>query len=122
VTLGEVGLFADGAAVRQVGEETFRICKDLVDEIVLVTNDEICAAIKEVYVDTRGIIEPAGALGVAGAKKWTKRNGMKSGTLVAVTSGANVNFDRLRFVAERAALGEQKEALISVIIPEEPGR
>jgi threonine dehydratase len=120
VELPEVGLFADGAAVKVVGKETFRICKSLVDEMVLVSTDEVCAAIKEVFEDTRSVVEPAGALGVAGVKKWIKKNG-PGGVVVGVTSGANMNFDRLRFVAERADLGENKEALISVVIPEQPG-
>jgi len=121
VVLPEVGLFADGAAVKVVGQETFRLCKALVDEMVLVSTDEVCASIKEVFEDTRSVVEPAGALGVAGMKKWLAKNG-PGGTVVGVTSGANMNFDRLRFVAERADLGEKREALISVIIPEEPGR
>ncbi|KAJ3313225.1 hypothetical protein HDU76_002694 [Blyttiomyces sp. JEL0837] len=121
VLLSQVGLFADGAAVRSVGEETFRICKDLIDEMVLVTTDEICAAIKDTFEDTRSIVEPAGALGVAGCKKYIQEKGLKDGTYVAVCSGANMNFDRLRFVADRADLGEEKEALITVKIPEKPG-
>ncbi|CAG8541758.1 15377_t:CDS:10 [Funneliformis caledonium] len=112
VTLEEVGLFADGAAVRIVGEETFRVCRKVVDEMIMVTTDEIY---------TRSIVEPAGALGVAGVKKYIADNKISGGIFVAVTSGANMNFDRLRFVAERAELGEQREALISVIIPERPG-
>ncbi|RMZ87777.1 hypothetical protein DV736_g5000, partial [Chaetothyriales sp. CBS 134916] len=123
VVLNEVGLFADGAAVRTVGEETFRICQEVVDEVVQVSTDEICAAIKDVFEDTRSILEPAGAVSLAGLKKWVKQN-PSSDTgreLVAVASGANMNFDRLRFVAERAALGEQKEALLTVTIPEKPG-
>jgi threonine dehydratase len=123
VVLKEVGLFADGAAVKTVGEETFRICQEVVDEVVQVSTDEICAAIKDVFEDTRSILEPAGALSLAGLKKWVKQNpdGDTSRELVAVASGANMNFDRLRFVAERAALGEQKEALLTVTIPEIPG-
>jgi threonine dehydratase len=121
VRLTQVGLFADGVAVKQVGEETFRLCRTLVDEMVLVDNDDICAAIKDVFEDTRSILEPAGALAVAGVKAWTERQGMRGATLVAVASGANMNFDRLRFVAERAELGERREAILSVTIPERPG-
>ena len=123
VLLKEVGLFADGAAVKTVGEETFRICQDVVDDVIQVSTDEICAAIKDVFEDTRSILEPAGALSLAGLKKWVKQNPDidTSRELVAVASGANMNFDRLRFVAERAALGEQKEALLTVTIPERPG-
>jgi threonine dehydratase len=123
VILKDVGLFADGAAVKTVGEETFRICQDVVDEIVQVTTDETCAAIKDVFEDTRAIVEPAGALALAGLKKWVKRNPSpdRDRGLIAIASGANMNFDRLRFVAERAALGENKEALLSVTIPETPG-
>lgn len=123
VVLDEVGLFADGAAVKTVGEETFRLCSDVVDEIIEVSTDEICAAIKDVFEDTRSIVEPAGALGLAGLKKYVVANpspNEKRG-LVAIASGANMNFDRLRFVAERAALGERKEVLLSVHIPERPG-
>lgn len=123
VTLKDVGLFADGAAVKTVGEETFRICQEVVDDIIQVTTDEVCAAIKDVFEDTRSIVEPAGALAVAGLKKYVAANpsANTSRSLVAIASGANMNFDRLRFVAERAALGEKKEALISVSIPEQPG-
>ena len=123
VTLSEVGLFADGAAVKAVGEETFRLCQEVVDEIVQVSTDEICAAIKDVFEDTRSILEPAGALSLAGLKKWVAQHPSVNPNreLVAVASGANMNFDRLRFVAERAALGEQKEALLAVTIPERPG-
>ncbi|KAJ3045675.1 hypothetical protein HDV00_007801 [Rhizophlyctis rosea] len=121
VLLPTVGLFADGAAVRNVGEETFRVCKELLDGMILVSTDEICAAIKDAFEDTRSIVEPAGALGIAGAKKYAQTLGLTGQTYVAVTSGANMNFDRLRFVAERAELGEQKEALITAIIPERPG-
>ncbi|TPX53223.1 threonine ammonia-lyase [Synchytrium endobioticum] len=121
VMLPEVGLFADGAAVRQVGEETFKLAKDLVDDMVLVSTDEICAAIKDIFLDTRSIVEPAGALGVAGIKKYIQSTGVTGKTFIAVTSGANMNFDRLRFVAERAELGELREAIISVKIPESPG-
>ena len=121
VELDQVGLFADGAAVKLVGEETFRLCRQYVDEMVLVDNDAICAAIKDVFEDTRSILEPAGALAVAGAKEWAARNKCRDKTLVAVASGANMNFDRLRFVAERAELGEQREAVLAVSIPEKPG-
>lgn len=123
VALKDVGLFADGAAVKNVGEETFRICQEVVDEVIQVTTDETCAAIKDVFEDTRSIVEPAGALALAGLKKYVAAHPSAdtSRTLVAIASGANMNFDRLRFVAERAALGEKKEALISVSIPERPG-
>lgn len=123
VMLKDVGLFADGAAVKAVGEETFRLCQDCVDEIIQVTTDETCAAIKDVFEDSRSIVEPAGALAVAGIKKYIAKypSPNQHRTLVAIASGANMNFDRLRFVAERAALGEKKEALLSVIIPERPG-
>ncbi len=123
VVLNEVGLFADGAAVKTVGEETFRLCSEVVDEIIEVTTDETCAAIKDVFEDTRSIVEPAGALALAGLKKYVAKNPSpkpKRG-LVAIASGANMNFDRLRFVADRAALGEKKEALLSVNVPERPG-
>jgi threonine dehydratase len=121
VTLEHVGLFADGAAVKQVGEETFRLCQQYVDEMILVDNDAICAAIKDVFEDTRSILEPAGALALAGAKEYAKRHQLRDQALVAVTSGANMNFDRLRFVAERAEVGEQREAVLAVTIPEQPG-
>jgi threonine dehydratase len=121
VKLEQVGLFADGVAVRQVGRETFRLCRSLVDEVVLVSTDEMCAAIKDVFEDTRVVLEPSGALGVAGAKAWVARHGPRGRTLVAVASGANTNFDRLRFIAEEAELGEQREAILAVTIPERPG-
>jgi threonine dehydratase len=121
VRLAQVGLFVDGVAVRQVGAETFRLCRELVDEMVLVDNDDVCAAIKDVFEDTRSILEPAGALAVAGVKAWVERHGMRDRTLVAVACGANMNFDRLRFVAERAELGERREAILAVTIPERPG-
>jgi threonine dehydratase len=121
VCLDHVGLFADGAAVKEVGEETFRLCQRYADEIVRVDNDQICAAIKDVFEDTRAILEPAGALGVAGAKAWLARENLGDPSVVAVASGANMNFDRLRFVAERAELGEQREAILAVTIPERPG-
>jgi threonine dehydratase len=121
VKLDQVGIFADGVAVRQVGKENFRIARQTVDEVILVTTDEICAAIKDIYDDTRSIVEPAGALGVAGMKKYVENNKISDQTLVAINSGANINFDRLRHVAERAELGERREALIAVTIPERPG-
>lgn len=123
VTLPDVGLFADGAAVKCVGEETYRVCSEVVDDIILVSTDEICAAIKDVFEDTRSILEPAGALSLAGLKKYVTANPSPDPNreVVAIASGANMNFDRLRFVAERAALGESKEALLSVTIPEAPG-
>lgn len=121
VALDHVGLFADGAAVKQVGVENFRLCRELIDDMILVDNDAICAAIKDVFEDTRAILEPAGALAVAGAKEYVKRHKPRNQNLVAVASGANMNFDRLRFVAERAELGEQREAVLAVTIPERPG-
>ncbi len=121
VTLPHVGLFADGVAVKQVGRETFRLAREVVDEIVLVDTDATCAALKDVFEDTRSILEPAGALSIAGVKAWVARHRVKDRTFVAIPSGANMNFDRLRFVAERAELGEQREAVIAVTIPERPG-
>jgi threonine dehydratase len=121
VILDHVGIFADGVAVKQVGEEPFRIARQCVDEMLLVSTDEICAAIKDIYEDTRSIAEPAGALGVAGLKRYVEREGIAGATLVAVDTGANVNFDRLRHIAERAELGERREALLAVTIPECPG-
>lgn len=121
VRLETVGLFADGAAVKYVGEETFRLCQQYVDEMILVDTDAICAAIKDVFEDTRSILEPAGALAVAGAKAWATKHRIKGKTLVAIASGANMNFDRLRFVAERAEVGEKREALLAVTLPEKPG-
>lgn len=123
VVLDQVGLFADGAAVKQVGEETFRICREVVDEIIQVSTDETCAAIKDVFEDTRSIVEPAGALAIAGLKKYVAAHPSAdpSRSLVAITSGANMNFDRLRFVAERANVGAGKEVLLSCHIPEKPG-
>jgi len=121
VKLDHVGLFADGAAVKYVGKETFRLCRKYVDEMVLVNTDAICAAIKDVFEDTRSILESAGALAVAGALEYARRHQLKDSTLVAVASGANMNFDRLRFVAERAEVGEQREAVLAVTIPEKPG-
>ncbi|MGE5154778.1 MAG: threonine ammonia-lyase, biosynthetic [Bdellovibrio bacteriovorus] len=121
VELGQVGLFADGVAVRLIGQETFRIARQRVDEVVLVSTDEICAAVKDIFDDTRGIAEPAGALAVAGLKRYVERTGLRGQHLVAIESGANVNFDRLRHIAERAELGERREALLAVEIPERPG-
>ena len=121
VKLDKVGLFADGAAVKLVGQETFRLCQAYVDEMVLVDTDAICAAIKDVFEDTRSILEPAGALAIAGARHYALRHRLRDKALVAVASGANMNFDRLRFVAERAEVGEQREAIIAVTIPERPG-
>jgi threonine dehydratase len=121
VRLDHVGIFADGVAVREVGELTFPIVQKTVDEIVRVSNDEICAAIKDIFDDTRTIMEPAGALSAAGLKAWVEREGVRDQSLVAVLSGANINFDRLRFVAERAEVGEAREALLAVTIPERAG-
>ncbi|MDH5483738.1 MAG: threonine ammonia-lyase, biosynthetic [Gammaproteobacteria bacterium] len=121
VTLDTVGIFADGVAVRQVGRETFRVAKQCVDEVITVSTDEICAAIKDIFDDTRSITEPAGALAVAGIKKYIDSHGLKDQTLVAINSGANMNFDRLRHVSERAELGEHGEGLVAVTIPEKPG-
>ncbi|MCM1982267.1 threonine ammonia-lyase, biosynthetic [Lyngbya confervoides BDU141951] len=121
VRLSQVGLFADGVAVRQVGQETFRLCQNYVDEIIRVNTDDICAAIKDVFEDTRSILEPAGALAIAGVKAYVAREKIQDETLIAVACGANMNFDRLRFVAERAEVGEQREALLAVTIPEERG-
>jgi threonine dehydratase len=121
ITLSEVGLFADGTAVKLVGEETFRLTKQLVDEIITVDTDDLCAAIKDVFEDTRSILEPSGALSVAGAKAYATRTRAKGKTFVAVACGANMNFDRLRFVAERAEVGEHREALYAVTIPEARG-
>ncbi|OQS08948.1 threonine ammonia-lyase, biosynthetic [Chromobacterium violaceum] len=121
VELKDVGLFADGVAVKLVGEETFRICRELLDEIILVDSDAICAAIKDIFEDTRSIVEPAGALAVAGAKAYIEREGCEGQSLVAISCGANMNFDRLRHVSERSELGERREAIIAVTIPEKPG-
>ena len=121
IELESIGLFADGVAVRKVGEKTFSICKKNVDEMVTVSTDEICAAIKDVFEDTRSILEPAGALSIAGLKKHVVNNQLKNNNLVAIACGANMNFERLRFVAERAELGEEKEAMIAVGIPEKAG-
>ncbi len=121
VILDQVGIFADGVAVRQVGVEPFRIAQQCVDEVLLVNTDEICAAIKDIFEDTRSIAEPAGALAIAGMKKYIEREQLRDQMLVAIDSGANMNFDRLRHVAERAELGEQREVLFAVTIPERPG-
>jgi threonine dehydratase len=121
VTLEHVGMFADGVAVRRVGEETFRLARQYVDEIILVTTDQICAAIQDIFQDTRSIAEPAGALAVAGIKKYAARENCTERTLVAINGGANMNFDRLRYVAERADIGAQREALFAVVLPEVPG-
>ncbi|MGA1252492.1 MAG: threonine ammonia-lyase, biosynthetic [Burkholderiaceae bacterium] len=121
VTLSEVGLFSDGTAVRQVGEETFRLVQKYVDAIIRVDTDAVCAAIKDVYEDTRAIQEPAGALAIAGLKAWVAEHGGHNQTLVAIACGANMNFDRLRFVSERSEIGEQREAVFAITIPEERG-
>ena len=121
VTLDSVGIFADGVAVRQVGAYTMSVVQATVDEVVRVSNDEICAALKDIFDDTRSVTEPAGALGIAGLKSYVEREGIRDRTLVAVLSGANMNFDRLRFVAERAELGEAREVVLAVTIPERPG-
>lgn len=121
VELADVGLFADGTAVKLVGEETFRIAKDLVDDYVVVDTDAVCAAIKDIFVDTRSIVEPSGALAVAAIKQYVAKHKTKGETYAAILCGANMNFDRLRFVAERAEVGEEREALFAVTIPEERG-
>ena len=121
VTLRQVGLFADGVAVRQIGKETFHLAHALVDEVITVSTDEICAAIKDIFDDTRSVAETAGALGVAGLKKYLESRKMAGETLIAIESGANINFDRLRHVAERAEIGEKRERLLAVTIPERPG-
>lgn len=121
VTLQHVGIFADGAAVRRVGDETFRLCQEFVDEVITVGTDQICAGIRDIFNDTRSIVEPAGALAVAGIRKYVADHRLKGKTLVALNCGANVNFDRLRHIAERAAVGEEREMLLAVEIPEHPG-
>ncbi len=121
VTLPHVGLFADGAAVARIGEETFRVLRDNIDGVITVSTDEICAAIKDIFDDTRSIAEPAGALALAGLKKYVEKNGVSSQTLLAIESGANTNFDRLRYIAERTEIGEKREAILAVTIPEKPG-
>jgi len=121
IRLAHVGLFADGVAVKEVGKETFRLCQTLVDEMITVDTDAICAAIKDVFEENRSILEPAGALAIAGMKAYVERTAIRDQSLVAVACGANMNFDRLRFVAERAEVGEQREAIFAVTIPERPG-
>ncbi|MCH9639407.1 MAG: threonine ammonia-lyase, biosynthetic [Betaproteobacteria bacterium] len=121
IKLARAGLFADGVAVRQVGKETFRIARELVDEVILVDTDAICAAIKDVFEDTRTILEPSGALSIAGTKAYVERENIHHKTLIAIASGANMNFDRLRHISERAEIGEHREAVMSVTIPEKPG-
>jgi threonine dehydratase len=121
IVLEQVGIFADGVAVRQVGQEPFRIAREAVDEVILVDSDAICAAIMDIFEDTRSIAEPAGALAVAGLKRYVEREGLRGQRLVAIDSGANINFDRLRHVAERAELGERREILFCVTIPERRG-
>jgi len=121
ITLERVGIFADGVAVKRVGEETFRLCREHVDEVVLVDTDEICAGIQDVFEDTRSIVEGAGALAVAGLKKYCAINNWQDKRIVAINSGANMNFDQLRYVAERSDLGQAREALLAVEIPEQPG-
>jgi threonine dehydratase len=121
ITLERVGIFADGVAVKRVGEETFRLCREHVDEVVLVDTDEICAGIQDIFEDTRSIVEGAGALAVAGLKKYVALNHWQGKRLAAINSGANMNFDQLRYVAERSDLGQAREALLAVEIPEQPG-
>ena len=121
IMLDHVDIFADGVAVRQVGKETFRLCRQYVDEMVTVSNDEICAAIKDVFEDRRSILEPAGALAYAGLKRYVEKKRLKGKNLIAIASGANVNFDRLRHVAERAEIGERRESILAVTVPERPG-
>jgi len=121
IKLKQVGIFADGVAVRQAGKEPFRIAREYVDEVITVSTDEICAAIKDIFDDNRAVVEPAGALAIAGIKRYVERTGIQGESLVAINSGANMNFDRLRHVAERAQIGEQREALLAVTISEEPG-
>lgn len=120
-TLEQVGIFADGVAVARIGEETFRIARECVDQVITVNTDQICAAIKDLFDDTRSIAEPAGALALAGLKKYITENNIREQTLLAVESGANVNFDRLRHISERTELGEKREAILAVTIPEKPG-
>ena len=121
VLLDHVNIFADGVAVRQVGKETFRLAKEVIDEMVVVSNDEICAAIKDIFEDRRSVLEPAGALAMAGVKAYIGRKKFRNKTFIAIASGANVNFDRLRHVAERAEIGERREAVLAVTIPEKAG-
>ena len=121
VRLATVGTLADGVAVKQVGVETFRIAQELVDEVIIVSNDEICGAVKEIFEDRRSVLEPSGALAYAGLKKYVERDGVTGKDLVAIASGANMNFDRLRYISERAEIGERREAVLAVTIPERPG-
>ncbi|BFM13986.1 threonine ammonia-lyase, biosynthetic [Maricurvus nonylphenolicus] len=121
VTLPQVGIFADGVAVAQIGKETFRVMKDTIDGVITANTDEICAAIKDIFEDTRSIAEPAGALSLAGLKKYIAENNCEGQTLVAIDSGANTNFDRLRYISERTEIGEKREAILAVTIPEKPG-
>lgn len=121
VTLDQVGLFADGVAVRRTGTETFRLCRELLDEVITVDIDAMCAAIKDIFDDTRSIAEPSGALALAGLKAYVERGSVGQGSLVAINSGANLNFDRLRTIADRAEVGEHREALLAVTVPEKPG-
>jgi threonine dehydratase len=121
IKLKQVGIFADGVAVRQAGKETYRIARAHVDDMITVTTDEICAAMKDIFDDCRSVVEPAGALAIAGIKKYVEAEGIQGQSLVAINSGSNINFDRLRHVSERAEIGEQREALLAVSIPEEPG-
>ena len=120
INLKQVALFAEGAAVKQVGEHNFALCKQLVDEMIVVDNDSICAAIKDMFEDTRTVLEPAGALALAGMKQYIDKNKVSNENMIGIASGANMNFDRLRFVSERAEIGEQREAIIAVTIPEKP--
>lgn len=121
VVLDQVGIFADGVAVRQIGELPWEICKDHVDDVITVSTDEICAAIKDIFDDTRSIAEPAGAIGVAGLKKYVEQSGVENENLLTVVSGANMNFDRLRYISERTEIGEKREAIFAVTLPEKPG-
>lgn len=121
VTLKEVGIFADGVAVAQIGQETFRVLKHTIDEVITANTDEICAAIKDIFDDTRSIAEPAGAVALAGLKKYVEKNGVEGQTLLAIESGANTNFDRLRYISERTEIGEKREGVLAVSIPERPG-
>ncbi len=121
ITIKQVGLFADGVAVKQIGKEPFKLAQKYVDDVITVSTDEICAAIKDIFDDTRSVAEPAGALAVAGLKKYVEQNKSKGQSLIAIESGANVNFDRLRYVAERTLVGEYKEILLAVTVPEVPG-
>ncbi|MFI2812903.1 MULTISPECIES: threonine ammonia-lyase, biosynthetic [Microbulbifer] len=121
VCLPQVGLFADGVAVAQIGEETFRVLRETVDGVITVSTDEVCAAIKDIFEDTRSIAEPAGAVGLAGLKKYIEQSGSRNATLATVCSGANTNFDRLRYISERTEIGEKREAVLAVTIPERPG-